>query len=312
MTHNNAVELDSLTKYFGNTTAVNSANFNIYSGECFGLLGPNGAGKSTLINMLVGLASPSDGSAKVLSKDIVREYTKVHAHIGFAPTEGNFDLEFNVLENLYFHAGYFGVPRKNRESKAEKYLRMFDLWGKRKVKTFSLSSGMRKKLLLARAMISDPDILILDEPTAGLDVETRKYVHRYIRELNLEGLTIVLTTHQIGEAEELCERVAIMDEGSIVAMGSPDELMKKGKSDLVKIRLSGKLEALPRPLSLNDYQVEFREADNELRVMASNGGRAAADTLEELFKEDISVESVDIERASLEDVFTRLTKKRGE
>ncbi len=304
---NPAIELKNLTKRFGETIAVDSVNFNIQEGEFFGLLGPNGAGKTTLTKMLVGLASPSDGTAFVFGKDVREHFAEVNARIGLAPTEGNFDREFEVWDNLVFHAGYFGVPRGEREKRVEEFLRMFDLWDKRDSKTYSLSSGMRKKLLFARAMIADPDILILDEPTAGLDVDGKQQIHDYMQKINREGLTIILTTHQMSEAEKHCERVAIMNEGNIVALGAPDKLLEKSRRDIVKISLENKIDKIPDLFEGEKYQAEITDNNRELQISVPEGEKAAADILPKLVQEGIKLESVSIETSTLEDVFKRVT-----
>lgn len=303
-----AIELINLSKHFGDTIAVGGVDFNVSQGEFFGLLGPNGAGKTTLINMLVGLATPTSGTARVNGKDILEDYREVHSQIGLAPGEENFDREFDVFDNLVHHAGYFGIPGEETEKKAEKYLKMFDLWEKKDVKPFHLSQGMSKKLLLARAMMTDPRILILDEPTAGLDVIAKRETRNHIETLNREGLTIILTTHQLEEAEELCERVAIIDEGEILAIGSPKELVEEGKSDIVRIELERKIDSLPDVIVRSKYQTSLGNGGNELCVIAPDGGKAAVDTIHRLHENSVKAKSVDIEKADLEDVFTRLTE----
>ncbi|KXA91592.1 hypothetical protein AKJ63_01220 [candidate division MSBL1 archaeon SCGC-AAA259D18] len=303
-----AIELINLSKHFEDTIAVREVNFNVSQGEFFGLLGPNGAGKTTLINMLVGLATPTSGTANVSGKDIVKNYREVHSQIGLAPGEENFDREFDVFDNLVHHAGYFGIPEEGAKRKAEKYLKMFDLWEKKDVKPFQLSQGMSKKLLLARAMMTDPSILVLDEPTAGLDVTAKRETRNHIGTLNREGLTVILTTHQLEEAEELCERVAIIDEGEILAIGSPKELVEEGKSDTVKIKLERKIDSLPDVITRSEYQTSLGNGGRELRVIAPDGGRAAVDMIHMLHENGVKAKSVDIEKADLKDVFTRLTE----
>lgn len=306
----NAVELNNLTKHYSHEKAVKEVNFNIPEEEFFGLLGPNGAGKTTLISMLVGLTSPTSGSARVFGGDIIEDYRDVHAKIGIAPGEENFDREFDVFDNLYHHGGYFGVPGGVAEKRAEKYLKMFDLWDKKDDKPFHLSQGMAKKLLLARAMMTDPQMLILDEPTAGLDVTAKRETQKYIKELNRDGLTIILTTHQLEIAESLCERVAIIDDGKILAIGRPEELVEKGKSDVVKIELEEKTESLPNSITNSGYQADLQNDGNEIRLVAPDGGSAAVDATKILHEgENIGPRSVSIEKADLEDVFTRLTEE---
>jgi len=303
------IKLDDLTKRFGDLTAVDSANFNIFENEFFGLLGPNGAGKTTLINMLIGLATPSSGTAYVYGKDIRNEYRKAHSHLGFAPSEENFDREYSTYENLEYHAGYFGVPKEERKIRAEKYLKMFDLWNKRNDKTYKLSTGMKTKLLFARALISDPDILILDEPTSGLDVETRKNVHQYLIDLDR---TILLTTHQIKEAEKLCDRVAIMNGGKILATEPPAKLKEKGGTDVVEIQLNERLDEIPEALSKENFQTYLEDGGSKIKTIAHDGNKVAANISKKLFRDGLIIESIEIEKSSLEDIFLRLTESGDE
>jgi len=303
------VKFFEITKTFGETVAVDSADFSIQKGEFFGLLGPNGAGKTTLIKMLIGLATPTEGTAEVFGYDISSDYRQVHSYVGFAPAEANLDREFNIFDNLRFHAGYNGVPARERGKKAEEQLKTFDLWEKKEDKPYELSTGMRKKLLFARALIADPEIIILDEPTAGLDLETKETVQNYIKKITSQGVTIVFTTHQIDEAEKLCDRVAIMKEGKIVKIGDPEELLKEGQGDLVRIKLDQDLQSLPETLLENGYRAKLNRDKGEVRAVVADGSEAAADILQILHRSDIATRSVRIEKASLEDLFLRLTAK---
>ncbi len=305
----NAIELENLSKNYGDEKAVDKVNFNVSKGEFFGLLGPNGAGKTTLINMLIGLATPTSGNAKIFGKDIIGDYREVHTKIGIAPGEENFDREFDVYDNLYHHGGYFGIPKKEREKRIEKYLKMFDLWKKRDVKPFHLSQGMAKKLLLARAMMTDPEMLILDEPTAGLDVSAKRDTQNYIQKLNQEGLTIMLTTHHLEIAESLCERVAIIDKGEILSIGSPKRLVEKGKSDIVRIELEKEIDSIPEKITQSKYQANIRNGGSEIQLLAPDGGSAAVEAVNILQRDTVEPKSLNIEKADLEDVFTRLTEE---
>lgn len=306
------VRFFEISKHFGETVAVDSADFAIEKGEFFGLLGPNGAGKTTLIKLLIGLASPTKGTAEVFGYDISRDYRQVHKYIGFAPAEANLDREFNIYDNLRFHAGYNGVSARKRSKKAEEQLKRFDLWKKRDAKPYELSTGMRKKLLFARSLIADPEIIILDEPTAGLDLETKETVQNYIKRITSQGVTIVFTTHQIDEAEKLCDRVAIMRKGRIVEIGDPEVLLRKGQGDLVRIKLDQDLETLPESLNKNGYQANLDKNNREVRAVVADGSEAAADILRTLHLADIATRSVHIEKASLEDLFIQLTSKDDE
>lgn len=305
------VRFFEISKEFGETLAVDAVDFSIERGEFFGLLGPNGAGKTTLIKMLIGLANPTEGTAEVFGYNVNDDYRKAHSYIGFAPAEANLDREFSIFDNLKFHAGYNGVSFKERSKRAEKQLRSFDLWDKKNDKPYELSTGMRKKLLFARAMIAEPEIVILDEPTAGLDLETKENIQKSIKKITKQGVTILFTTHQIDEAERLCDRVAIMREGRIVEIGFPGDLLEKGQGDLVRIGLGEELEGLPEILTGNGYRLDLAREKNEIRAVVSNGHETAVEILEILHDAGIVTRSVRIEQSSLEDLFRELTYGGG-
>jgi ABC-2 type transport system ATP-binding protein len=227
-----AVAVCGLTKHYGSVEALKRIDLSIPAGAFFGLLGPNGAGKSTLINIVTGLASPTSGTASVLGRDVVREYRATRRMIGLAPQEFNFDRFFSILDILVYQGGYFGIPRRQARERAEALLARFGLWDKRQEKINRLSGGMKRRLLIAKAMIHDPPILILDEPTAGVDVELRRDLWAYWREMNASGRTIVLTTHYLEEAEALCRTLAVIDLGSIIACGSTESVVAEAGGDL--------------------------------------------------------------------------------
>ncbi len=303
------IKLFNISKKFGDNLAVDSANFSIHRGEFFGLLGPNGAGKTTLIKMLIGLANPTEGTAEIFGYDINEDYREVHSYIGFAPAEANLDREFNIFDNLRFHAGYNGVSPREQSERAEQQLKKFDLWEKRDDKPYELSTGMRKKLLFARSMIIEPKIVILDEPTAGLDLETKEAVQNNIKKITEEGVTILFTTHQIDEAEHLCDRVAIMNKGRVIEIGPPEELLKSGQSDLVRIKLTEDIESLPNELTQNGYRANLDRDEKEIKATAADGAEAAADIMSVLHGAGIATKAVHVEKASLEDLFLQLTSK---
>jgi ABC-2 type transport system ATP-binding protein len=220
-----ALEVADLVKrYPTGTEALRGVSLEIEDGEFFGLLGPNGAGKSTLIHCATGLAQPTAGTIRVLGHDAIRHYEQARLAVGLAPQEVNLDWFLTVEETLDYHAGYFGIPRRERRERARELLEAFLLGDKRKERTRALSGGMKRRLLLARALMHRPRLLILDEPTAGVDVELRLEVWRYIERINAEGTTILLTTHYLEEAEQLCDRTAFINHGLIVAEGTSPEL----------------------------------------------------------------------------------------
>jgi len=227
-----AITIKALHKSYGDVRALAGIDLEIPAGSFFGLLGPNGAGKSTLIHVLTGLASPTSGEAYVFGSDVVREYRKTRRLIGVAPQEFNFDRFFSILDLLVYQGGYFGMPKKAARKRAEELLVRFGLWEKRNEKSPKLSGGMKRRLLIAKAMIHDPPVLILDEPTAGVDVELRRDLWKYWREQNAAGRTIVLTTHYLEEAEALCRTLAVIDLGKIIACGTKEEVVAGGGGDL--------------------------------------------------------------------------------
>ena len=220
-----ALEIAGLVKrYPTGTEALRSVSLDIQAGEFFGLLGPNGAGKSTLIHCTTGLAQPTAGSIHVFGHDAIDHYGEARQAVGLAPQELNLDWFLTVEETLDYHAGYFGMPRRERRERASELLETFSLTDKRDERTRTLSGGMKRRLILARALMHRPRLLILDEPTAGVDIELRLELWQYVQRINAEGTTILLTTHYLEEAERLCDKIAFITNGQIAAQGSAAEL----------------------------------------------------------------------------------------
>jgi ABC-2 type transport system ATP-binding protein len=215
---------DLVKRYPTGTEALKGVSLEIGEGEFFGLLGPNGAGKSTLIHCTTGLAQPTAGAIRVFGHDAIDHYQDARAAVGLAPQELNMDFFLTVAETLDYHGGYFGMPKRERRERAEELLEEFSLTEKRNDRTRTLSGGMKRRLVLARALMHRPRLLILDEPTAGVDVELRLELWHYVQRINAEGTTILLTTHYLEEAEQLCDRIAFINDGRIVAQGSSREL----------------------------------------------------------------------------------------
>ncbi len=211
---------DLVKRYPTGTEALKGVSLEIGVGEFFGLLGPNGAGKSTLIHCTTGLARPTSGTVQIFGHDAVRHYEQARLAVGLAPQELNLDWFLTLEETLDYHAGYFGMPRKERRERTRELLDTFSLSGKKDDRTRTLSGGMKRRLVLARALMHRPRLLILDEPTAGVDVELRLELWQYVQRINAEGTTVLLTTHYLEEAEQLCDRIAFINEGRIVALGT--------------------------------------------------------------------------------------------
>jgi ABC-2 type transport system ATP-binding protein len=220
-----AIRIERLVKRYGDFTAVDGISFDVEDGAFFGLLGPNGAGKTTTINAVVGLSSITSGSIALFGHDVVRDWRAARVTVGLAPQEYNFDRYLNIRDILIYQAGYYGFTGPAVRKRADELLERFDLTSKAKQVYTRLSGGMKRRLTLARALIHQPRLLILDEPTAGVDVELRLELWAFLRELNAAGTTIVLTTHYLEEAQELCNRIGIIETGKLVALESTSTLI---------------------------------------------------------------------------------------
>ncbi|GAB4252586.1 MAG: ABC transporter ATP-binding protein [Acidobacteriota bacterium] len=222
-----AVVARGLTKRFGTLTAVDGISFSIHEGECFGFLGPNGAGKTSTMRMIYGFSPITAGELRVLGRDVRTQLREIKARLGVIPQEDNLDPDLKVLQNLLVYARYYDLPRRLAAERGEEALHFVQLWERRDEAIRNLSGGMRRRLTIARALINRPDLLIADEPTTGLDPQARHVVWQKLRALRAQGVTLLLTTHYMDEAAHLCDRVAVMDGGRILDVGSPPELIRK-------------------------------------------------------------------------------------
>ena len=231
-----------LTKYFGSLKAVDNIDFEIQKGECFGFLGPNGAGKTTVIRILCCFMPPTSGQVMVFGMNVSEKASQIKFRTGVMPQEDNLDPDLSVLENLIVYARYFDIPKKESSNLAQELLEFVELKEKAEVNIRSLSGGMKRRLLLARALINNPELLILDEPTTGLDPHSRHSVWDKMNYLKSRNTTLIITTHYMEEAEKLCDRVAIMDSGKIVTIDSPEKLMSMhgGTLEDVYLKLTGR------------------------------------------------------------------------
>ncbi|MGB0872284.1 MAG: ABC transporter ATP-binding protein [Solirubrobacterales bacterium] len=224
----NALQVTDLVKrYATGVEALKGVSLTIKPGEFYGLLGPNGAGKSTLIHCATGLAQPTSGQIEIFGNDAIKRYKLARMGVGLAPQELNLDWFLTLEESLDYHGGYFGMPKKERKERVSELLETFSLSEKRHERTRTLSGGMKRRLVLARALMHRPPLLILDEPTAGVDVELRLELWHYVQKINEEGTTILLTTHYLEEAEQLCSRIAFINQGEIVATGTNKEVAER-------------------------------------------------------------------------------------
>ncbi|MBI5057334.1 MAG: ABC transporter ATP-binding protein [Nitrospirae bacterium] len=233
----NIVTAKGLTKYYNSLCALNGIDFEIIKGECFGFLGPNGAGKTTAMSIIHCFMPPTSGEVKVFGMDVIENPSEIKARLGVMPQDNNLDPDLSVLENLIVYARYFDIPREEAAQRAGELLNFAEISEKSGVKITSLSGGMKRRLLLARALINNPEMMILDEPTTGLDPHSRHSVWDQLNQLKAKGITFILTTHYMEEAEKLCDRVAIMDSGRIVAIDSPSKLTAVHGGDLEEIYL---------------------------------------------------------------------------
>ncbi len=225
-----ALEIKNLTKVYEGKTAVNDISLKIPKGSFFGLLGPNGAGKSTTINCITGITQPTSGQILIDGTDVVKEYKLARRKVGLSPQEYNVDI-FSTPEDLMnYMGGYYGIPKEERLTRIDELIKRFDLENHRKVKFQKLSGGLKRRTMLGRALVHTPDLLILDEPTAGVDVEQRHDLWQYLKEMNERGKTIILTSHYLEEIQYLCNDIAIINNGKIVAEGTKEDFMKEGKS----------------------------------------------------------------------------------
>ncbi|HET6342284.1 MAG TPA: ABC transporter ATP-binding protein [Gemmatimonadota bacterium] len=299
-----AVRIRDLHKSYGSVQALGGIDLTIRPGQFFGLLGPNGAGKSTTIHILTGLVTFRRGDVQVVGRDVARDYRSTRRAIGLSPQEFRFDRFFPIREILILQAGYYGIARDDASRRADRLLERFGLSDKADHKIHRLSGGMKRRLVIAKAMIHDPEILILDEPTAGVDVELRRSLWTYLRELNRQGKTVLLTTHYIEEAEALCDEVAIIDRGRIVAQDTPQRLVEAGGDRRLEIELvQGPTDGLPATLDPHAPRLEGRL----LSISAPHPRRILPGVLEDLYAADLKIDEVRIVESSLEEVFIRLT-----
>ncbi len=302
-----AIETSELIKEYGELRALKGLSLTVEEGEFFGLLGPNGAGKTTFINTLVGLVHRTSGDASVFGYDVESEYQLARNKIGLAPQEFNVDRFFSVREVLIHKAGYHGIPKAEAAERADDVLKRVGIYDKRDERFDWLSGGMKRRLLLARALVTDPDLLILDEPTAGVDVQLRHDLWDLVTELNEEGTTVLLTTHYIEEAERLCDRVAIMNEGQKVTVATPDDLKRRG-TDTITVDLE------PTPPTtiesdLGPYVLETTVSGDRLEVRVDEGGPTAPQLLHDLEAAGYTILDLEISRTSLEEIFVELTER---
>ena len=297
------IQAQGLTKKFGDFTAVDHVDFEVYKAECVGFLGPNGAGKTTTVRMIYCFLPLTEGKLSVAGMNVSMQSREIKGLVGVAPQEDNLDPDFTVMKNLLVYARYFDLSKEEAAKRATEQLRFFQLQEKQNVQIVELSTGMKRRLIVARALLNEPQILLLDEPTTGLDPQARHLVWDEIRTLRKNGVTIIITTHYMDEAAELCDRIFIMDNGKIIEKGKPSELVKKHVGDDV-------LE-----FDMDEMLVESLKAELPDAVFETFGERVHVFTSQahgvfERFLEKHPATNVTIRNANLEDVFLKLTGRK--
>ena len=297
------IQVTKLVKKFGSFTAVDGISFSVKQGESFGLLGPNGAGKSSTMRIIGATSQRTSGDVKILGKDPELHGPQIRAHLGVVPQQDNLDEELTCAENLYIYGRYFGLPKKLVTQKLDELLEFAQLTEKKNAKVKSLSGGMKRRLTIARALVSDPDILMLDEPTTGLDPQARHILWDRLFRLKEKGVTLLITTHHMDEAEQLCDRLIVMDNGKIMAEGSPSGLIKEYSSkEVLEVRFGSDRNA-QMVEKLNHLSERLEVLPDRLLMYTESG----EELLAKISALNIHPNTSLVRRSSLEDVFLRLT-----
>ena len=299
-----ALQIHNLQKtYKGGHVALKGVSLEVREGDFFALLGPNGAGKTTLIGIISSLVNKSGGSVSIFGHDLETDTAAAKACLGLVPQEFNFNMFEPVIEVVANQAGYYGIERRESFARAEKYLKRLDLWDKRRTMARNLSGGMKRRLMIARALVHEPRLLILDEPTAGVDIEIRRSMWRYLKEINAAGTTIILTTHYLEEAESLCRNIAIIDEGKLIANTSTKQLLNTLQMETFVLDLEAPLSQLP---ALKRHKLNWVDAHTiEAEILRDDSINALFTELTEL---GIRVLSMRNKANRLEELFMNLVE----
>ena len=297
----NAIEIQSLKKtYDTGEKALKGIDLNIKRGSFFGLLGPNGAGKTTTIGILTGLVNKTSGNAKILGYDIIKDYKMARRSIGLSPQEINLDVFFSIKQILMFQAGYYGITNDIANKKVDEVLKKLGLFHKKDETPRQLSGGMKRRVQIAKALVHDPPILILDEPTAGVDIELRHMLWDYLRDLNNKGKTILLTTHYIEEAEKLCDEIAIINNGEIIKQGETKSIIKEVSLNTIEVELEN-----TNNLVLSE-DFDYTITNNTLKINTKEVNKDMIKIINQLEK-TTKITNINIIKSSLEDAFLKLT-----
>lgn len=303
-----ALTVEKLNKVYknklGNTKALNNLSFDVNQGEIFGLLGPNGAGKTTFLSILAGTVMKSSGQINVWGFDIDQNPRQVRASIGIVPQEVNIDAFFSPKKLLELQAGLYGV--KNKDRITDYILKMVSLDKQANSYSRTLSGGMKRRLLIAKAMVHQPPILILDEPTAGVDVELRENLWKNVKELNKIGVTIILTTHYLLEAQEMCDRIAIINHGNLIALDTTQKLLEKIENKKITFKFNNSISSEKIDLGNLDYKIIN---ENEVLIVQNKKNMSIGKIIELLKKNNLDITDITTDDGDIEDVFKQLTKE---
>ena len=312
MPSESAIEVSNLTKYYGKLLAVDHINFNVKKGEVFGFLGPNGAGKTTTIHMLTGVTKPTSGAALISGFDVMREPIMAKELVGVVPEVSCLYDEMTAWDNINFSAKLHSVPKERRTALARELLELFGLYERRNNRVGTFSRGMKRRLMIATALVHEPEILFLDEPTTGLDVQSSRQIRKLIKELNRKGATVFLTTHYIEEADQLCQRIAIIDRGKIITVDTPEELKTMVQVEHIIEVSFDHAEEINKKLKELNHVRDVVTAGDKFRLYVKD----PSETLPLIFhfakKNRLKVTSVSTLKPTLEDAFVKLTGLRPE
>ena len=304
----NVIEVKNLTKYYGKFLAVDKINFTVEKGEIFGFLGPNGAGKTTTQRMLTSLLTPSEGQIRVLGHDFPHNAYPAKGQIGLVPEESNVYTELTAWDNLMFTGRLYRMAKNDRNARAEELLKIFGLWEKKDVKAENFSKGMRRRLSIAMAIIHKPALLFLDEPTPGLDAQSARAIQTIIRQLSADGTTVFLTTHQIEEANQLCDRVAIINQGKIAAIDTPEKLKQTFQQvQSVEVAFSESNKGLKEKLTALPEVSTVVKVGDKWRLYNDSPPALLPHLVKFAEKENLGIVSLNTLAPSLEDVFLQIT-----
>jgi ABC-2 type transport system ATP-binding protein len=302
------IQVSGLTKQYGDVIAVHDVSFEVGRGEIFGLLGPNGAGKTTTIRMLTGLTKPTSGTAIVAGRDCVRESLAVKATIGVVSEVSNLYNEMSAWDNLMFIGQLYRVDKSTRTARAKELLEAFQLFERRRDRLRTYSKGMKRRVRIAAALVHNPKVLFLDEPTSGLDVQSSRLIRSIVRELNEEDTTVFLTTHYIEEADQLCNRVAIIREGKIIAEDSPEKLKASLQGErILEVAFSKDAPGIEALLQTNGSVVDVSREGDKYRIRTTNTSTVVMELVQLASLNDLEIVSINTKQPSLEDVFVKYT-----